>query len=174
LRVGLRLFKVLLDGVAPYKLKSMKTTRSAGGVVTNTKATWLVVSQHGTSWSLPRDISILGKVRWLQRGVRSTKRAGFAIWIWSASGTYERFRIGVDGGDDRSELKVITMFLFRTSEKGFRPVDPDIRKARWVERAKVASLLTMKGTRDFSSALRSERSGEGNPLRPGFSGASVR
>lgn len=40
-------------------------------------------------------------------------------------GTYERHKIGADGGDDRSELKVITMFLFRTSEKSLRPVDPD-------------------------------------------------
>jgi hypothetical protein len=37
-------------------------------------------------------------------------------------GTHERHKIGVDGGHDPSELKVITMFLFRTSEKSLRPV----------------------------------------------------
>ena len=32
----------------------MKKTESAGGVVLNTKGEVLVVSQHGTSWSLPK------------------------------------------------------------------------------------------------------------------------
>jgi len=39
-------------------------------------------------------------------------------------------QIGVDGGDDRSELKVITMFLFRTREKDSGR-DPDNPEARW-------------------------------------------
>jgi hypothetical protein len=55
----------------------------------------------------------------------------------------------VDGGDDRSELKVITMFLFRTSEKSLRPVDPDNPEARWVERSKVALLLTHEKDKEF-------------------------
>jgi hypothetical protein len=55
----------------------------------------------------------------------------------------------VDGGDDRSELKVITMFLFRTSEKSLRPVDPDNPEARWVERSKVAPLLTHEKDKEF-------------------------
>lgn len=64
-------------------------------------------------------------------------------------GTYERYKIGVDGGDDRSERKEITMFLFRTSEKLLRPVDPDNPEARWVERSKVTPLLTHEGDKEF-------------------------
>lgn len=78
------------------------------------------------------------------------KRAGFEIWtLVRELGTYERYKIGVHGGDDRSELKVITMFLFRTSEKVLRPMDPDNPEARWVERAKVASLLTHERDKQF-------------------------
>jgi ADP-ribose pyrophosphatase YjhB (NUDIX family) len=64
-------------------------------------------------------------------------------------GTYERHKISWDGSDDRSERKVITMFLFRTSEKTLKPVDPDNPEARWVEKSKVALLLTHEKDKDF-------------------------
>jgi hypothetical protein len=64
-------------------------------------------------------------------------------------GSYERHKIGVDGGDDRSELKVIIVFLFRTSEKSLRPVDPDNPEARWVGRSKVALPLTRDKDAEF-------------------------
>jgi hypothetical protein len=41
------------------------------------------------------------------------------------------------------------MFLFRTSEKSLRPVDPDNPEARWVERSKVALLLTHEKDKEF-------------------------
>jgi hypothetical protein len=64
-------------------------------------------------------------------------------------GSYERYKIGLNGGEERSELKVITMFLFRTSEKLLRPVDPDNPEARWVEKSKVALLLTHEKDKEF-------------------------
>jgi 8-oxo-dGTP pyrophosphatase MutT (NUDIX family) len=104
----------------------MKKTHSAGGVVTNSEGEVLVVSQHGTSWSLPKghidrgESALVAAMREIyeESGIRDLE-------LIRELGTYERHRIGVDGGDDRSELKVITMFLFRTSEKSLRPVDPD-------------------------------------------------
>ena len=64
-------------------------------------------------------------------------------------GSYERYKIGVNGGDDPSELKAITMFLFRTSEKSLRPVDAENPEAKWVEKAKVALLLTHEKDKEF-------------------------
>jgi hypothetical protein len=55
----------------------------------------------------------------------------------------------VNGGDDRSELKVITMFLFRTSEKSLKPVDSENPEARWVEKSKVGLLLTHEKDKEF-------------------------
>jgi len=128
----------------------MKKTHSAGGVVTNSEGEVLVVSQHGTSWSLPKghidrgESALVAAMREIyeESGIRDLE-------LIRELGTYERHRIGVDGGDDRSELKVITMFLFRTSEKLLRPVDPDNPEARWVERSKVAPLLTHEKDKEF-------------------------
>ena len=128
----------------------MKKTRSAGGVVTNSEGKVLVVSQRGTSWSLPK-----GHIDRGESALVAAKREIYAesgirdLELIRELGTYERHRIGVDGGDDRSELKVITMFLFRTSEKSLRPVDPDNPEARWVERSKVAPLLTHEKDKEF-------------------------
>ena len=47
-------------------------------------------------------------------------------------GKYERYRMGKDGKDDRSELKTIHMFLFRTEQHWIKPIDPDNPEARWV------------------------------------------
>ena len=125
-------------------------THSAGGVVTNGDGQVLVVSQHGTSWSLPKghidpgeDALVAAKREiYEESGVRDLE---FVRQL----GTYERHKIGVDGGDDPSELKVITMFLFRTSETLLRPVDPDNPEAKWVEKAKVAGLLTHQKDKEF-------------------------
>ncbi len=128
----------------------MKKTRSAGGVVTNSEGKVLVVSQRGTSWSLPKGHIDRGESALVAAKREIYEESGIRdLELIRELGTYERHRIGVDGGDDRSELKVITMFLFRTSEKSLRPVDPDNPEAKWVEKAKVALLLTHEKDKEF-------------------------
>ena len=128
----------------------MKKTHSAGGVVTNSEGEVLVVSQHGTSWSLPKGHIDPGENALVAAKREIYEESGIRdLELIRELGTYERHRIGVDGGDDRSELKVITMFLFRTSEKSLRPVDPDNPEARWVDRSKVAPLLTHEKDKEF-------------------------
>jgi ADP-ribose pyrophosphatase YjhB (NUDIX family) len=128
----------------------MRKTHSAGGVVTNDEGKVLVVSQHGTSWSLPK-----GHIDPGENALDAAKReiyeeSGISdLELIRELGTYERHKIGVDGGDDRSELKAITMFLFRTKEKSLRPIDPHNPEAKWVERAKVAPLLTHEKDKEF-------------------------
>ena len=128
----------------------MKKTRSAGGVVTNGEGKVLVVSQHGTSWSLPKGHIDPGETALAAARREVYEESGIRdLELVRELGTYERYRIGLDGGDDRSELKVITMFLFRTSEKVLRPVDVENPEARWVERSKVAPLLTHEMDKRF-------------------------
>jgi ADP-ribose pyrophosphatase YjhB (NUDIX family) len=128
----------------------MKKTHSAGGVVTNNEGQVLVVSQHRTSWSLPK-----GHIDGGENALVAAKREIYEesgireLELIRELGTYERHRIGVDGSDDPSELKVITMFLFRTGETSLRPVDPDNPEAKWVERSKVAALLTHEKDKEF-------------------------
>src|SRR6202047_3758810 len=128
----------------------MTKTRSAGGVVTNDEGEILVVSQRGTSWSLPKGHIDPGENALVAAKREIYEESGIRdLELIRELGTYERHKIGVDGGDDRSELKVITMFLFRTSEKSLKPVDPDNPEARWVEKGKVVLLLTHEKDKEF-------------------------
>jgi ADP-ribose pyrophosphatase YjhB (NUDIX family) len=128
----------------------MRKTRSAGGVVTNHEGKVLVVSQRGTSWSLPKGHVDAGENALLAAKREIYEESGIRdLEFVRELGSYERHKIGVDGGDDRSELKEITMFLFRTSETLLRPVDPDNPEARWVEKSKVALLLTHARDKEF-------------------------
>jgi 8-oxo-dGTP pyrophosphatase MutT (NUDIX family) len=128
----------------------MKKTRSAGGVVTNDEGEVLVVSQRGTSWSLPKghidpgesELAAAKREIYEESGIRDLE-------LTRELGSYERYKIGLDGGEERSELKVITMFLFRTREKVLKPVDPDNPEARWVEKSKVPLLLTHEKDKEF-------------------------
>jgi 8-oxo-dGTP pyrophosphatase MutT (NUDIX family) len=132
------------------KLKWMRETRSAGGVVVNSDGEVLVVSQRGTSWSLPKGHIDPGESALVAAKREIYEESGIRdLELIRELGTYERYKIGVDGGDDRSEWKVITMFLFRTTEKLLKPLDPDNPEARWVERLKVALLLTHKKDKQF-------------------------
>src|SRR5229473_1764344 len=131
----------------------MKKTRSAGGVFTNSEGKVLVVSQRGTSWSLPKGHIDRGESALVAAKREIYEESGIRdLELIRELGTYERHRIGVDGGDDRSELKVITMFLFRTSEKSLRPVDPDNPEARWSRDQRSRRCSRMKKTRNSSSA----------------------
>lgn len=133
----------------------MKKARSAGGVVISDEGKVLVVSQRGKSWSLPK-----GHIDPGENALDAAKREIYEesgirdLELIRELGSYERHKISRDGGDDRTERKVITMFLFRTSEKTLKPVDPDNPEARWVEKSKVALLLTHEKDKEFFRRVR--------------------
>lgn len=132
----------------------MYRTRSAGGVVTNDQGQVLVVSQHGTSWSLPKGHIDAGEDPLAAARREIYEESGIRdLQLVRELGTYERYKIGVDGGDDFSEFKSITMFLFRTSETLLRPVDPENPEARWVQKAEVIALLTHEKDQEFFRRL---------------------
>lgn len=128
----------------------MRETRSAGGVVINSKGEVLVVSQHGTSWSLPK-----GHIEEGENPLDAAKReiyeeAGIGkLDLVGGLGSYERNKIGRDGRDDPTEHKTITMFFFRTAQEVLRPVDSENPAARWVKPEEVAELLTHPKDREF-------------------------
>jgi 8-oxo-dGTP pyrophosphatase MutT (NUDIX family) len=128
----------------------MRRTRSAGGVVTNGDGKVLVVSQHGTSWSLPKGHIDAGENALAAARREIYEESGIRdLELVRQLGTYERYKIGVDGADDFSEFKIITMFLFRTTDQALRPVDPENPEARWVDRAEVFALLTHEKDKEF-------------------------
>ena len=125
-------------------------TESAGGVVLNKQGQVLVVSQHGTSWSLPKGHIDPGEDAMAAARREIAEESGVTqLEFVKALGSYERYRIGKHGGEDRSELKKIQIFLFRTNEMTLKPTDADNPEARWVEPEKVAELLTHQKDKEF-------------------------
>ena len=128
----------------------MIETESAGGVVLDPAGRVLVVSQHGTSWSLPKGhvepgedyLAAARREIYEESGVRELE-------LVRELGSYRRHRIGRDGRDDPAELKTIHMFLFRARETELRPQDPDNPEALWVEQGRVAGLLTHPKDAEF-------------------------
>ena len=110
----------------------------------------LVVNQNGDSWSLPKGHLDAGEDE-LQAARREIyEESGIKeLELIKKLGTYERPRIGLSGGDDPSESKRITLFLFRTAQTELNPRDPKNPEARWVEKTRVAGLLTHPKDKEF-------------------------
>lgn len=128
----------------------MKQTQSAGGIVVNSEGRILIVSQHGTSWSLPKGHIEAGEDT-LTAALREIhEESGITELEYVRDlGSYQRYRLSRDGGEENSEIKVIHMFLFKTNQQNLCPVDPDNPEARWVDKSEVAGLLTHPKDREF-------------------------
>jgi ADP-ribose pyrophosphatase YjhB (NUDIX family) len=135
----------------------IKYTRSSGGVVVNKDGKILVVNQHGTTWSLPK-----GHIKEEEVELDAAKREIFEesgikdLEFVKGLGSYQRFRFGKDGKEDRTELKTITMFLFRTSEELLKPNDLENPEARWIKKDEVADLLTHPQDKEFFIIIEKE------------------
>jgi ADP-ribose pyrophosphatase YjhB (NUDIX family) len=132
----------------------MMHTESAGGVVVNPEGRVLLVSQHGTSWSLPKG-HLEGSETPLEAARREIREeSGVSrLELVRPLGSYSRHRLGPDGGEDRSELKTIHLFLFKTDETELAPLDADNPEARWVEPGHVAGLLTHAKDKEFFASI---------------------
>lgn len=122
----------------------MHEAQSAGGVVVNSQGQILVVNQNGDSWSLPKGHIDEGEDAEAAARREIAEESGItSLRLVQKLGVYRRYRIGKGGtGDDRSELKLITIFLFQTEQSDLKPTDAANPEARWVEINEVATLLT--------------------------------
>lgn len=128
----------------------MKRTESAGGIVLNRRGQVLVVSQHGTSWSLPKGHIEEGEDPLAAARREIYEEAGVKeLELLSELGSYERYKLSATGGEDHSELKTIHMFLFKTAQDALRPVDPENPEALWLDKAEVAGRLTHPEDAEF-------------------------
>ena len=135
-----------------YILKAMKFTNTAGGIVLNKRGLVLVVNQNNNSWSLPKggieagedELAAAKREIYEESGIKEEE----LIFV-KELGRYERYRIALGGGDDKSELKKIVMFLFKTEKEDLKPIDPVNPEAIWVEKNKVCEYLTHKKDKDF-------------------------
>ncbi|HEY0321256.1 MAG TPA: NUDIX domain-containing protein [Pyrinomonadaceae bacterium] len=128
----------------------MKRTASAGGIVLNRRGEILVVSQHGTSWSLPKGHIEAGEDPLTAARREIHEETGIThLELVKELGSYARYKLSGTGGEDRSELKTIHMFIFKTDEDALNPIDPANPEARWADKTKVADLLTHPKDREF-------------------------
>lgn len=131
-----------------------KITESAGGIVLNDEGKVLVVSQHGTSWSLPKGHIDPGEDALTAARREIYEESGVSqIELLKDLGSYQRYRIGQHGGDDRSEFKKIYIFVFRTNQKDLKPIDPHNPQALWVDKHKVANMLTHPKDQEFFKSV---------------------
>ena len=129
-------------------------TESAGGVVVNKKRRVLVVSQRGTSWSLPKGQIDPGETK-LEAAIREIEEeSGIRrLTFIKELGSYSRYKIGLHTKEDTGELKTIHMFLFTTDEERLKPVDPAHPEAVWVYPNEVETLLTHPKDKVFFKSI---------------------
>jgi ADP-ribose pyrophosphatase YjhB (NUDIX family) len=129
-------------------------TYSAGGVVLNQKGEILVVNQNRNSWSLPKGHIDLGEDALTTAKREIHEESGISeLEYVKELGSYDRTLIGLHGGEDPSELKTITLFLFKTNEEKLKPLDPDNPEARWIKKEDVADLLTHSKDKEFFKGI---------------------
>ncbi len=128
----------------------MRHSTSAGAVLIGPNDKVAVVSQHGTSWSLAKGTLEKGEDKLIALKRELNEEVGITEFqIIKELGTYERYLIGKNGGEDESERKTITFFLCTTKQEELKPQDPENPEARWVEPRKVADLLTHPKDKEF-------------------------
>lgn len=127
-----------------------KYVKCAGAIIMNNNQEVAIVNQNHDSWSLPKGhidpgeskIDAAKRELYEETGI---KNATLIKYI----GEYGRYKIGLDGKDDKSEHKTIFIYLFKSDQKILEPIDPDNPEAQWVPYQEVHKLLTHPSDRKF-------------------------
>lgn len=127
------------------KTHNTKEVKCAGGIVINDSNQVAIVNQNHDSWSLPKGHIDPGEnaLDAAQREIYEETGISDLTFI-KEIGSYNRYRIGLNGRDDFSELKTIYIFLFKSNQKKLKPIDPNNPFAKWVDYKKVKEYLTHK------------------------------
>ena len=115
----------------------------AGGIIINDQKEVVIVNQNNDSWSLPK-----GHIDNGETPIQAAKREIYEetgikkLEYIRSLGSYQRYKIGLDGTDDLSELKTIYIYLFTTSQTTLTPIDPHNPYAKWIKYNEVENYLT--------------------------------
>ena len=125
-------------------------TESAGGIITNGNNEVVLVSQHGTSWSLPKGHVEAGEDL-MQTAYREIhEETGIeSLTLIKKVGSYVRPRLETNGNPSVKEIKTIHLYLFTTTVMELKPIDPDNPEAIWVKMDDVVSYLTHENDKKF-------------------------
>ena len=127
-----------------------KETKCAGGIIYNDKNEVVIVNQNHDSWSLPKGHIDPGESP-LEAALREIyEETGIKKPTYIKSlGKFKRYRIGLDGNDDLSELKTIAIYLFKSNQINLQPIDPNNPEAIWVNVEEAYKLLSHKEDKSF-------------------------
>ena len=127
-----------------------KETKCAGGIIYNDKNEVVIVNQNHDSWSLPKGHIDSGESS-LEAALREIyEETGIKKPTYIKSlGKFKRYRIGLDGNDDLSELKTISIYLFKSNQINLQPIDPNNPEAIWVNVEEAYKLLSHKEDKSF-------------------------
>jgi len=133
----------------------------AGGVVVNTNNEVVVVSQHHTSWSLPKGHVEEGETIFdgaVREVVEESGIPNEELMYVRSLGSYIRNKISKDGTTETPQTpREIHWFLFRTGYTDeLVPLDEENPEARWIPIDEVAQLLTHQKDREFFEAIKGE------------------
>ena len=125
--------------------------KCSGGIIMNNKNV-AVVNQNHDSWSLPKGHIDPGESR-LEAAKREIYEETRIVDLQFIRylGEYSRYRIGLDGSDDKSELKTIYIFLFHSNQIKLEPKDPNNPEAKWIHYNSVEAILTHPKDKEFYS-----------------------
>lgn len=134
---------------------------SAGGLVVNPDKKYAIVRQRGGVWSLPKgriepeETDLEAAIREITEETNITK-----LKLVKKLGSYERFKFALDGSEDKSTLKHITLFLFKTPKSELVPSNTtEILEAKWVSYDELLKKITLKAEVDFIKQHASELNG---------------
>ena len=132
------------------KTNKTKYVDCSGGIIVNNKQEVVIVNQNHDSWSLPKghiddgETSLEAAIREIyeETGIQNPKLIKFL-------GSFGRYRIGLDGQDDKTEYKTIHIFLFSSTQKKLKPIDKNNPIAKWVPYTEVVNFLTHPNDKIF-------------------------
>ena len=125
-------------------------TKSAGGIVLNINKEILIVNQNHDSWSLPKGHIDPGETAFEAAKREIYEESGVEDLKYIKDlGCYERYKIALDGGEDKEELKKIHLYLFTTKQMKLQPIDPMNPEAKWGSIDEVYDLLTHQIDKDY-------------------------
>ena len=134
----------------------MRETIAAGGVVLRGDLV-LVVSQWGTSWSLPKGHPKEGETRLEAARREILEESGIKeLELVKELGNYKRFAIDENAKEDKNELKTIFFYLFSTKQAILNPTDPMTPEAKWVHKDEVADVLSHPKDKEFFLSVSDE------------------
>lgn len=126
-----------------------KTTYSAGGIITNGTGQVVLICENGNFWGLPKGRIEQGENA-LTAAIREVKEeAGIdELELIATLGKYNRHPFTLNNVEDKSELKIIEMYLFRSSQADMRPTEAN-SKPMWLTMEEAGKRLTHPADRQF-------------------------